>query len=140
MRELLNEIERARRARGWTARQASVKAVGTPELIRDMRRGRVPSVVRFRALCEALGLEFYVGPQRAAGMVDPRRLEHALETADRGLAASGREMDYADRARVVAAIYHLIGDTRAPASAARVIDLIEAISESRESAASRRPE
>ena len=131
MRDLLSEIERARRARGWTARQTSVKAVGTPELIRDMRRGRVPSVVRFRALCEVLGLEFYVGTKRSAGAVDPRRLERALETADRGLATSGREMDYPDRARVVAAIYDLIGHQHEPASAERVIDLIEAIADSR---------
>ena len=138
MRELLSEIERARRARGWTARQASLKAVGTPELIRDMRRGRVPSVERFRALCEVLGLEFYVGAQRPAGAVDPGRLERALETADRGLATSGREMDHADRARVVAAIYDLIGDKHEPASAQRVIDLIEAIADSRGGDAHRR--
>ena len=46
MRDLLCEIERAVKARGWSARQASMHAAGqnTPELIHDMRRGRVPSV------------------------------------------------------------------------------------------------
>ena len=44
MRDLPGEIERAVKARGWSARQASLHAVGTPELIHDMRRGRVPSV------------------------------------------------------------------------------------------------
>ena len=33
-------------------------------MIRDMRRGHVPSVERLRSLCEVLGLEFYVGPPR----------------------------------------------------------------------------
>ena len=140
MRDLLSEIERARRARGWSARQASVKAVGTPELIRDMRRGRVPSVERFRALCEVLGLEFYVGAQRPVGAVDPRRLERALETAERALATSGREMGHGDRARVVAAIYDLIGVRHEPAGTQRVVDLIEAMAESQREDASRRGE
>ena len=41
-----------------------MRAHGSPELVRDMRRGHVPSVERLRSLCEALGLEFYVGPPR----------------------------------------------------------------------------
>ena len=41
-----------------------MRAHGSPELIRDMRRGHVPSVERLRSLCEALGLEFYVGRPR----------------------------------------------------------------------------
>ena len=127
MRELLSEIERAVRARGWSARQASMEAVGTPELIRDMRRGRVPSVERFRALCEALDLEFYVGPKRDRAPVDALRLEQALETADKVLASTGREMGRADKARAVSAIYDLIGEEHGAASAARVVHLIEVV-------------
>ena len=52
MDEPLRETERAVRAGGWSARQASMEAVGTPDLIRDMRRGRVPPVERVRALCQ----------------------------------------------------------------------------------------
>ena len=33
-------------------------------MIRDMRRGHVPSVQRLRSLCEVLDLEFFVGPPR----------------------------------------------------------------------------
>ena len=33
-------------------------------MIRDMRRGHVPSVERLRSLCEILDLEFFVGPRR----------------------------------------------------------------------------
>ena len=54
-------FEQALEARGWSARQASMKAVGTPELIRDMRRGRSPSVQRFRA------------PFRAGAQMEPMR-------------------------------------------------------------------
>lgn len=126
MDELLREIERAVRARGWSARQASMEAVGTPELIRDMRRGRVPSVERFKALCEVLDLEFYVGPRRVKDSVDILRLEQALETADQVLAETGRELGRADRARAVSAVYDLIGEGRGRVGTARVVNLIEA--------------
>ena len=128
MRELLAEVERALRSRGWSARQASLEAVGTPELIRDMRRGRVPSVERFRALCEALEIEFYVGPQRRMDSVEARRLERALEIADRGFDSIGRRMSNAEKARIVSAIYDLIGVEPELDNATRVMDLIEAIS------------
>ena len=121
MRELLTTIEQAVRERGWSARQASMEAVGSPELISNMRRGRVPSVDRFRALCRVLGLEFYVGRPREAVEVDEQRLELALEAAERGLSmSSGREMDFPDKARLIAAVYQLIGKERGPADAARV--------------------
>ena len=127
MRELLTEIDRALRVRGWSARQASMEAVGTPELIRDMRRGRVPSVERFRALCDALNLEFYVGPHRKVASVEARRLERALEIAERGLDSIGRRMSHSEKARVVSAIYDLIGVDPEPANGARVLELIEAV-------------
>ena len=59
--DLLKIIDRALDEQGISARQASLLATGTPELIRNMRRGRVPSVERFCALCDVLNLEFYVG-------------------------------------------------------------------------------
>ena len=125
MDELLREIERAVRIRGWSARRASMEAVGTPELIRDMRRGRVPSVERVRALCEALDLEFYVGPRRARDSVDIPRLKQALETIDQVLASTRREMGRGDKAQAVSAVYDLIGEGRGRASAACVANLIE---------------
>ena len=127
MRELLAEIDRALRLRGWSARQASMEAIGTPELIRDMRRGRVPSVERFRALCDALNLEFYVGPHRKVTSVEVRRLERALEIAERGLDSVGRRMSHSEKARVVSAIYQLIGVDPEPADGERVIELFEAL-------------
>ena len=64
MEDILREIDAALRRHGISARAASIRAHGSPELIRDMRRGHVPSVERLRSLCEALDLEFYVGPSR----------------------------------------------------------------------------
>ncbi len=50
-----------------------------------MRRGRVPSAERLRSLCDALGLEFYIGPPRdtsasteAASAVEQRFSDEAL--------------------------------------------------------------
>ena len=131
MRDLLSEIERAVKARGWSARQASMQAVGTPELIHDMRRGRVPSVERFRTLCQALELEFYVGPPREGGYVDAARLSRALETTERALASTGRRMSHTDKARAVSAVYDLMGRGRGQASATRIAQLIEAVARAR---------
>ena len=72
-----------------------------------------------------LGLEFYVGPVREPASVDDRRLELALETAERGLRASGQALSTTDKARFVASIYDLIGKERSEASVARVMHLIE---------------
>ena len=64
-KKLLGIIEAALDKQGLSAREASMRATGTAELIRNMRRGRVPSVERIRALCKVLKLEFYVGPERS---------------------------------------------------------------------------
>ena len=136
MQDLLDEIERAVRARGWSARQASIRAVGTPELIRDMRRGRVPSVERIRALCEVLGLEFYVGPPRSSSPLDTRRLEQAVETAESVLAATGRKMAHADKARMVSIVYDLIGEGTGRANAMRVVQLVDAVTNTQASSLS----
>ena len=58
-------------------------------MIRDMRRGHIPSVERLRSLCEVLDLEFYVGPRRMRW--DEREgapdvLLHTLERATQHLA------------------------------------------------------
>ena len=64
MEDLLELVNSALRERRWSARQASIEAVGNDQLIRNMRRGQVPSVEKFRSLCRVLGLEFYVGVTR----------------------------------------------------------------------------
>ena len=132
MRELLSEFERAMRVRGLSASQASMQAVGSKELIREMRRGRVPSVERVKALCDVLELEFYIGPRRRPAPVDAERLERALEAADHGLGLAGRAMDYPHKARFVSAIYDLIGEDDAAAkNAERILHLIEAMADTR---------
>ena len=125
MHELLREIERAVRSRGWSARQASIEAVGSPDLITNMRRGRVPSVDRVQALCEVLGLEFYVGPSRDEVPVDEERLALALTTAERGLESAGQGLEPAAKARLVIAVYALVGRGGAT-NAERVRALIRA--------------
>ena len=71
MRELLELIDEVLAERRWSARQASIEAIGTPNLIMNMRRGRVPSIHRLRSLCDVLGLEFHramsVGRERSGG-------------------------------------------------------------------------
>ena len=117
MDDLVEEVNRALRVSGWSARRASLEAVGSPELIRDLRRGYVTSVDKFRTLCAVLGLEFYVGPPRQIGVVDEQRLEAAVEATERALGEGDVpvDLDPRDKARVVASVYGLLGDVDTPA-------------------------
>ena len=126
MEDLTTTINRALRARGCSARQASLEA-GSPELIRNLRRGRMPSVERLQVLCEVLNLEFYIGPAREAGAIDERRLREAVASTERTLGARGIALEPDAKADAVAAIYDLLDRERSPATAARVEQLIEAL-------------
>ena len=126
MEDLTTTINRALRARGCSARQASLEA-GSPELIRNIRRGRMPSVERLQLLCEVLELEFYIGPAREAGAIDERRLREAVTSTERTLGARGIALEPEAKADAIAAIYDLLDRERAPATAARVEQLIEAL-------------
>ena len=104
-----------------------MRAVGTPELIRDMRRGRVPSVERFRALCDVLGLEFYVGRPRITGLLNRRPLEDAIEIVEKALAAAGTKVRPADKASLVYALYALLlRDGSAQARSELELQVVEA--------------
>ena len=127
MEDLVAQINRALRERGWSARQASLEAVGAPELIRNIRRGHLPSMERMQALCEVLGLEFYIGPRREAGTVDELRLEDAVDSTERTLKAAGIELDPPTKARAIVAIYELLDRKREPATAERIKRLIDAL-------------
>lgn len=127
MDDLLEVINQALRARGWSARHASLEAVGSDQLVRNLRRGRVPSVERFRALCEVLGLEFYVGPPRDVGTVDQNRLMDALETTEDALKDRKLELQSRDKAALIAAAYELIGQERSVANAEQVKRLVGAV-------------
>ena len=126
MLDLVAAVNRALRVRGWSARKASLEAVGHPELIRDLRRGRVPTVGSLEALCEVLDLEFYVGPRRQMGAIDELRLEEAVQSIERAVVANGIALQPEPKARAVVAVYELLDRDREPATAGRVKRLIEA--------------
>lgn len=127
MEDLIEEVNRALRARGWSAQHASRQIGASPEFVRNLRRGYGRSLERFRNLCEVLGLEFYVGPPREAGTIDERRMEDAIATLERVLVESDFVLKPADKASVVAAVYGFIGEGCSPATAARVKRLIGAM-------------
>ena len=101
MEDLIAEVNRALRARGWSAQHASRQLGGSPEFIRNLRRGYFTSLEKFRNLCEILELEFYVGPKREPGAVDERRLEHSIAILERVLAESDFVLDPEDKASAV---------------------------------------
>ena len=88
MHALLIVIERVIRGRGWSARQASMEAVGNPDMIRGMCRGRSPTADRLRALCDVLDLKFYVGRRREPDPLDERRMELAGAMVESGVRMS----------------------------------------------------
>jgi SOS-response transcriptional repressor LexA len=59
-------IEERRRELGWSIADLSQRAFGsrTASAIADMKKGSAPSIERAEAICDALGLEFYIGPPR----------------------------------------------------------------------------
>ena len=126
MRELLELIDEVLAERRWSARRASIEAVGTPNVIMNMRRGRVPSIHRLRALCDVLGLEFYIGrPRTVRGAAfDVERLALTLEAVSAGFPDADRRLSVHDRAQLLVAVYALLDGSDASASAARVRELI----------------
>lgn len=126
MRELLELIDEVLAERGWSARQASIEAIGTPNLIMNMRRGKIPSFERLHALCDVLGLEYYIGRPRSVpgAEFDVERLALALEALAAGFPDSDRRLSVHDRAQLLVAVYSLLGENDAAASAARVRELI----------------
>ena len=125
MRDLLELIDEALTERRWSARQASIEAVGSPHLVSRMRRGQEPSVSRMRALCDVLGLEFYIGrPRSVRGVeLDVGRLALALDAVCAGFPDLER-LPIHDRAQLIAAVYGNIDDRDANASADRVRELV----------------
>ena len=126
MEAVLEEIEQALRTRGMSARQASIEAVGNDAFVKRMRSGQVPTTERLAALCEVLELEFYVGPPRDAAPVDEERLGSAVQTAVRALDVKAEDVGAEDLARLVVAVYGLIG-REGSANAARVRELVRIV-------------
>lgn len=63
LRYLQTILDAARRS-SRSEREISRAATGSHAAISQIKTGRVPSVERIRRLCDALGLEFYIGPPR----------------------------------------------------------------------------
>jgi len=59
-------VEKQLERRGTSAIRAALGAGLTRDAIRSVLRGRSPSVDRAAEICEALDLEFYIGPPRSA--------------------------------------------------------------------------
>ncbi|MCY4453452.1 MAG: hypothetical protein OXC01_16040 [Immundisolibacterales bacterium] len=127
LEDLIAAINAGLRARGWSAQHASMVAVGSNEFVKDIRRGRLRQVAKFRKLCEALELEFYVGPAREFDSVDERRLGVAVETTMRALESANVRLEPAELTRAFVAIYELLGEGQTPANAARVRRLVAAL-------------
>ena len=69
------------RESGRSEREISRAATGQPAAISLIKTGRIPSVERVRRLCDALDLEFYIGPRRQRSTsVSREEVEQVRET------------------------------------------------------------
>ena len=126
MESLQASIRRALNERGTNPSRVA-RAAGLPQrALYNVLHGHVPSLDRTGQICDALGLEHYIGPRRATHVLDAARLQLALEAAEEGLAATAQVMGAKQKARLVLAIYDLIEDSPDQETSARVIRLIRA--------------
>lgn len=63
-RRLREAVEAGLKARGVSARKASIEVVGNDGLVRDIRAGVLPSADRIQALFDYLGVGYQFGPQQ----------------------------------------------------------------------------
>ena len=87
---------------------------------------RVGSVPRLRALCELLGLEYYVGKPRSdlRDRFDIDRLALAIEAVAPGFPDVDSRSVPPNRAQLLVAVYDVIDGPEASLSAARVHERI----------------
>lgn len=109
--ELLDIVEARRRELGLTqadvARRAGRKSSTGTALIQNVKRGKSPTLQNISAICDALGLELYIGPSRAATDAPPEPADPSLYVpvplyAARLSAGPGAENDDAPPARPIA--------------------------------------
>ena len=62
--QLVELITKRRKELKLTEAELSRAVAGHGTVVTDLRRGRTPSVWRLKRICEALGLELYIGPPR----------------------------------------------------------------------------
>lgn len=65
--------------KGTSAIREALRAGLNRDAIRSVLRGRSPSVTRAAEICEALGLEMYIGPRREVGPGGETELRKSLE-------------------------------------------------------------
>lgn len=71
--DLYDLIEQRRLELGFTQAEVSQRAFGKPDTstMQNLRRGNYPRVDRLKKICDALGLEFYVGARRGFEEAEP---------------------------------------------------------------------
>lgn len=71
--DLYRILEDRRLELGLTQAEVTERAFGRADTssIQNIRRGKAPSITSAAAICDALGLEFYIGPRRDVGPPNP---------------------------------------------------------------------
>lgn len=105
--------------------------------IQNIKRGTPPTVKTLSALCDALGLEFYIGPPISSGakaraaeaaehLTDRDRLLRAITVVETGLDAARRKIRPQKKAEIIMVAYDLLADG-GEAAEDNVIRLLRAV-------------
>ena len=86
----------------------------------------VPSLKSLSALCGTLDMEFCPGRRRDPAPADEERFRTGVETAVRALDIKAEDVGSEDLARMVVAVYNLIGKDGS-VNAARVRELVRIV-------------
>ncbi len=136
--EVVKIVEERRAALGLS--MADVHKVAFPgsqsSAIQNMKRGIPPTFNNLNKLCEALGLEVYIGPplsvdekadaiERDGQLSDISRLVTAVRVVETALSDANRKVKPARKAEIIVAAFELLGEMEEGAEQ-KIIRLVRA--------------
>ncbi|WP_299773204.1 hypothetical protein [uncultured Tateyamaria sp.] len=136
IQQVADRLERLGTTPFAVERAANLPEDAVRSVLRGGKKGGT-TINRAAAICEALGLELYIGPpvsreaiedaaQRAAALSDTERLAAAISAVEMGLSQSKRKMKPAKKVEVILLAYELLGDLEVDAEE-KIIRLVKTV-------------
>lgn len=113
MVDLVAIINEACRQKGISAAAASMKAVGNPSLVRNIKNGNSPSFKNLQRLLEVLDVPLILGKSQGDGTVTLPNVEwqvliDAIALVEEHLEAYDLTLEVKHKARIICEIYQLL--------------------------------
>ena len=98
-----------------------------PDAIRNVIRSSKksgPTLSRAQEICEAIGLELIIGPERNIGPISKTSLTKAIELVEKGLLENSSYLDPRKKAELVFVVSEFLEDGRSDETIEKVGDII----------------